>query len=478
MSLDWQASNLFGRRTVPAVAALVVLSFALMAGLLVKIAGDQDRHASEQAVDFARAAIDRRLRETEREVKDYASWGEAYQHLHLKTDVEWAFNRQNVGPTLYSELGYDFVFVVGPDGDIHYAMINGELAQTDLRHQLHGGLDQIVAAARAAAQGESKPVSGFLTASGTPVMVAAAAISSGGDPTIVRTAGAPSVLVFADALTPARLDEIGNKAFVHGLGIGDGDAWSSELVTSEDGSLQVRLTWDPEHPGRLLLVKVMPWLCVAGMAFALLAVLIARQTIKSARAIDLKAQQLAEAHKQLEYWALHDTVTELPNRRLLFGWLNRVLHSSPSSELALLFIDLDSFKPINDTFGHIFGDEVLRATAGRLRMVVHEADLVARVGGDEFVIVLNGSARSALVDRVCRRLLEIVPMPLLLEGQAVSVGLSIGIAIAPEDATSSDDLVRMADIAMYRAKREGGNACRYFNVSSRPAGVQAAGRTA
>ena len=94
------------------------------------------------------------------------------------------------------------------------------------------------------------------------------------------------------------------------------------------------------------------------------------------------------------------------------------------------------------------------------------------------MIVLPGTARSAVVDRVCRRLLEIVPMPLLLDGEAVTVGLSIGIAMAPADATSPDDLVRMADVAMYRAKREGGKAYRFFNVGSRPAGGQVAIRTA
>ena len=478
MSREWQASNLFGRRTVPAVAALVILSFVLMAALLVKIAGDLDRHASEQAARFAHAAIERRLHETEREVKDYAAWGEAYQHLHLKTDVEWAFNRQNAGPTLYTDLGYDFVFVVGPDGRLTYAMVNGELAKADARDLLHGGLNQIVAAARGATPGESKPVSGFLMWGATPVMVAASAISAGGDPTIVQTAGAPSVLVFADALTPARLDEIGRKFFVRGLGVGDGDAWASETVASEDGSLQVRLTWDPEQPGRLLLVRVLPWLCMAGAAFALLSVLIVRQTIKSARAIALKAQQLAAAHQQLEYSALHDTVTELPNRRMLFAYLNRTLRSSPTGELALLFIDLDAFKPVNDTFGHIFGDQVLRTTAGRLRMVIQQADIVARVGGDEFVIVLNGAARSDVVEHVCRRLLEIVPMPLLLDGKAVSVGLSIGIAMAPADAASSDELLRMADIAMYRAKRAGGASYRFFDVSKAPTTTRAAMRIA
>ena len=130
--------------------------------------------------------------------------------------------------------------------------------------------------------------------------------------------------------------------------------------------------------------------------------------------------------------------------------------------IALLCLDLDGFKPINDSLGHAAGDLVLRETAARIEAAVGGANFVARVGGDEFV-VLCPHANSASAEAVCRRLLEAVAQPLEFDGQMTQIGLSIGIALAPCDGRTADDLLRNADLALYKAKTDGRGTFRFFH---------------
>ena len=164
-----------------------------------------------------------------------------------------------------------------------------------------------------------------------------------------------------------------------------------------------------------------------------------------------------KAEERMRHLAQFDALTDLPNRALVFDRLAQALtlarrHQRP---LALLFIDLDEFKPINDTFGHAEGDAVLVALGRRLRASVREADTVGRVGGDEFLVVLHevdgrdGALRVA--DKILRALVE----PIVIEGRAHRVGCSIGVALYPEHGDDADTLTNRADTAMYAAKATG-----------------------
>ena len=170
------------------------------------------------------------------------------------------------------------------------------------------------------------------------------------------------------------------------------------------------------------------------------------------------------AEERINRLAFYDPLTALPNRRLLRDRLDRALLSSSRSAQhgALLFIDLDNFKLLNDTRGHSVGDELLVQVAMRLSRCVRSADTVARQGGDEFVVVLpemNGETDAA---RVARKLLDNLFQPLLLCGQEVFPTGSIGIAMYPRDGTDSATLLKCADSAMYGSKGEGGNGFSFY----------------
>lgn len=174
--------------------------------------------------------------------------------------------------------------------------------------------------------------------------------------------------------------------------------------------------------------------------------------------------QVRHANEQIKHMAHHDNLTELPNRRLLSEFLADYLPLAKrkSEGFAVLYIDLDDFKPINDDFGHGTGDEVLREVAGRLKSTLRESDTIARVGGDEFVAVIRDARSPESVEKTVRKVLSAVAKPIEVAGEQRKVSASIGISRFPDDGMTTDELIRRADEAMYRAKREAGNRFAFF----------------
>jgi diguanylate cyclase (GGDEF)-like protein/PAS domain S-box-containing protein len=170
------------------------------------------------------------------------------------------------------------------------------------------------------------------------------------------------------------------------------------------------------------------------------------------------------AENRLRYLAQYDALTELPNRSLLLHRLEQLIEQAARGALkiAVLFLDLDRFKIINDSMGHEAGDLLLQAVARRIRAAVRHSDTVARMGGDEFVIVLSGLQHSDDAARLAEELLTTVCRPLLLGEQEVSVSASIGISVFPDDGAQAGDLMRNADTAMYRAKSGGRNRYEFY----------------
>ncbi len=161
--------------------------------------------------------------------------------------------------------------------------------------------------------------------------------------------------------------------------------------------------------------------------------------------------------------AHHDALTGLPNRRLLDDRIAQAFASARRSgeHVAFMLLDLDRFKPINDTYGHEAGDGVLKAVATRLKTCVRGSDTVARVGGDEFVVMLPMRGGQDAV-RVAETILATLGEPIAFGGNQFQVGVSIGISVFPEDATDKDELLKFADRAMYHVKAAGRNSYRFY----------------
>src|SRR4051812_43581901 len=167
-------------------------------------------------------------------------------------------------------------------------------------------------------------------------------------------------------------------------------------------------------------------------------------------------RQVTDLKEQLRHQALHDPLTGLPNRTLFLDRARHAVDAAARTRIypAILYIDLDGFKPVNDTFGHEAGDSLLRTVADRLRGCLRPADTAARLGGDEFALLLNGPVDRFAIARVVERIRTQLEVPVVLgDGVVATVGASVGVAVADADITDADTLVRQSDIAMYAAKR-------------------------
>lgn len=175
------------------------------------------------------------------------------------------------------------------------------------------------------------------------------------------------------------------------------------------------------------------------------------------------AMERKKTEEKLEHMAYSDSLTGLPNRPLFFDRLAQALVRARRRQqsLAVLFIDLDRFKSVNDTSGHDVGDMLLKQAAQRLRSCVREEDTIARMGGDEFTVILTDLEKPEHAALVCRKILACMTEPFVLKGQRFSIGCSIGIAVYPEDGKDSETLLKCADTAMYRAKLKGNECCFY-----------------
>ncbi|MCB1649199.1 MAG: EAL domain-containing protein [Pseudomonadales bacterium] len=179
--------------------------------------------------------------------------------------------------------------------------------------------------------------------------------------------------------------------------------------------------------------------------------------------IEDTSQQRA-IHAQMEQLAFYDPLTGLENRRLFKDRLEHSIKQVRRSKriMALLFIDLDGFKNVNDTLGHEAGDELLVVVAGRLKECVREEDIVARLGGDEFTIILSNLRDNEAAGTVAAKIIKALQVPIPLAGQEVTISGSIGISVAPEDTMDATEMMRNADMAMYRAKTLGRNNSQFY----------------
>ena len=181
-------------------------------------------------------------------------------------------------------------------------------------------------------------------------------------------------------------------------------------------------------------------------------------------------QELRDSQTQLHYLANHDPLTGLPNRQLFHEKLQQSIEraASESRTVSLLFIDLDGFKQVNDSFGHGVGDRLLKSVAKRLIASLRASDMVARLGGDEFTVILTSVPGEPEIKRVAQKMIETLALPYNFDGQLVRVSASVGIALYPTHYDTVEGLLQGADGAMYEAKAAGKNCYAIVNPLSPP----------
>jgi len=307
-----------------------------------------------------------------------------------------------------------------------------------------------------AAKGNHAGVAVLRRLLGRPAIIAASVIARTQDSAVdhpvamsVKFVDGNLLAAFAGQLRLANLRLLGDDAPP------DGDF--VDQVRAADGSAVASFAWTPKRPGSDIVRSVAPFITVALAGFALLAAFVLRYMRRTAAAI-------AAGETRLRFLAMHDPLCGLPNRIYFGERLEATIAEvrTGGGNAAVFCIDLDHFKDVNDTLGHNIGDELIRNVTLRLSNTLRGGDLVARLGGDEFAVISQIAEEPERVLTLSQRIIKAISAPYSVSGHNISIGASIGIAVIDRNCAGAADIMRYADMALYRAKNEGRNrACIY-----------------
>lgn len=440
-----------GRRrqlSVVAVATVFIVVAAVLAGLvagsintLTTTADTIDDNRARRAAGAALQSLRKQLGAT---VRDNAYWDDAFAQVNSETRVEWTV--ENWGSTSADYPLYDTAIVVDSHDRPVIAYRNG-IPMDVPPARFFDSFDALLQAARRAGSSDPVPVHFVHSSVGTALIGAAAIQPFERDPSL-----RPDdfyVLVFAKHITPQVVAEISDSFSITGLSL---NAYPTPgrleaMLTDVVGNKVALFTWPPEAPGTRSYAMVEGDLRTAGTVLVLFLC-----GIGAAGTVTVRSLKASES--RLRYRSLHDALTGLLNRA---GLLESVATVSAAANrhataVRLHFIDLDGFKAVNDAWGHNVGDELIIAVAHRLTDALPDNAIISRLGGDEFAVV---TLENPLVDStsdVGHQIQAALATVFEIGGRTIEIGASVGVAISPRGEIETDELIRRADIALYRAK--------------------------
>lgn len=441
------------------VLTLAAFALAILVGFGFYVASQADYASLERQKMFIANGLKDQIAAVEREQESVSVWDDSVTNAKAGNQ-DWM--AENLSVWMYTYSGHDRVYILDAANQPVHAMRDGKVLDPSAYGEDQPTLLPTVEKLRAMLGRSPKT-----NASGQPVkMVAEDLVSLGGAPAILsvmplvpssdhvaQSPGTEYLHVSVEFINDAVVDRIAGKYLLDGarlVPLSQPVGAAAVPLIDSHGVILGYIGWNQERPGLDLLHKIGPALAVALLlAGGVLAFLLRR--LRRASFV-LQASQ-----DQAQYLAFHDTLTGLPNRALFEDRLRRILlfAGNDAARVALLYLDLDRFKHVNDTLGHPAGDELVRQTAVRLRQTIREVDMVARVGGDEFAIILLDVRDARSAEDIAERLLLRLREPFKLIDDQIFVGASIGIALSSGPETDADDLLRKADIALYEAKKNG-----------------------
>jgi diguanylate cyclase (GGDEF)-like protein len=237
------------------------------------------------------------------------------------------------------------------------------------------------------------------------------------------------------------------------------------IWTERSTAVRIRVlpAWFQTLPFRVA-AALTAMLMVAGLVQARTLILRRRQR-ELERLVLERTKELSNTQEKLQHFAYFDALTALPNRRAFNDEFQALVSASPPQPFALILIDLDGFKKVNDTLGHLAGDSLLVAAASRMRNAIRQEEFIARLGGDEFAILVRAVQDQVLASSLCERIVTAMAEPIGIKDATVTVGASAGAALFPRDGRTPDELYRHVDLALYEAKNAGRGVWRWYGGS-------------
>jgi diguanylate cyclase (GGDEF)-like protein len=446
-------------RTVIPIATVAMLIIIAAGALLRWATLEADFVAVQRQHSLVTLIISRLQSGIAHDQESVTVWDDAVEAVRGEKPQEWIST--NLGEWMHTYFGHDAAYVLDPDGNPTYsypddAASPGFDALRAAVAPLAARLEDSLRAGDTEGLSErvlSLGVADITRVSDHPAVVSIKPIvSDSGE--IQQKAGEEYLHVAVRHLDGSFLQELRDAYLLGGVRFSwtndKQDFEAASALTSRQGETVGFLIWQPYLPGTAVMHQIGPvFLTVAVVALCALFIFIIILRKRSLRLIQSEATVRHLAH--------HDLLTGLPNRASFNDRLDATLIASRGSgeEVAVLYLDLDRFKAVNDTFGHPAGDELLRAFADRLKRLTRENDTVARIGGDEFMILVRQVTSGNPVEGVCQRLIEAARRPFEIAGTQAFVGVSVGAAISPRDGFDRVELMRRADVALYHSKAAG-----------------------
>ncbi|MEO6359290.1 MAG: EAL domain-containing protein [Sphingomicrobium sp.] len=447
-----------------AMVATMVTTIGLVLFTLLFFAADAvDRISIARENSLVELVTTQSVEEVSHNQESVTVWDDAiFQLRRDKLDNEWLDN--NLGIWLHSYFGLDESYVLDAKGAAVYAMRDGRRVDPATFQRLRRGVAPLVARLRQkqlAVPAEPLPetelspgVTEVVTLAGRPAIVSVKPIVSDSG-NIEQAVGTESVHLAVRRLDGTFVDKLGRDYLFSGVRF----SWRANLSAGEAafpwrssaGKTVGYLIWKPFRPGSQFLEKTIPWLLGGFVLIALVTALLVRK-------VHIGTRQLKTSQVRAQHLAFHDALTGLPNRALFDERLQRALtlfQRDPARQVALLYLDLDRFKRVNDSLGHPAGDQLIRELGGRMRGLIRTSDTIARLGGDEFAIIQTDVRSPQETEALCERLIAAAKEPFILSGQQAFVGISVGVAFAGSDGCDARELARKSDIALYESKNRG-----------------------
>jgi diguanylate cyclase (GGDEF)-like protein len=450
-----------------AAAALVI------GGLLFWSTSSADQLSRERQQHLVSTVLTQSVARVAHDQESVTVWDDSILRLRARPlDMTWLDN--NLGVWLHTYYGHDAAYVIDPGNRPLYAMVDGARARPDDFARISAAALPLVAELRTAMRSRaaqtlpadtlSPGIADILVAGGHPAIVSVKPhVSDTGS--IVQAPGTEFVHISVRRLDGSFLGQIRADYGIDGARFSwrdnPGPGESAQPLRSRSGHVVGYFIWTPFAPGATVVARLGPVLLLALLIIgALVCVLIRR--------ISSRTRQLQDSKAAVQHLAFHDSLTGLPNRALFDDRLDHALaiyRGTARHRVALLYLDLDRFKKVNDTLGHPAGDALIREFARRLQTVIRVTDTAARLGGDEFAIIQTEVSSLVETEALCARIIDAASAPFLIDGSQVFVGVSIGVALAGKDGLDPTELTRKADIALYESKSQGRGRHKLFAAS-------------
>ena len=450
----------FVREVILPLLAILLLTFVGAGVGLFWGTALSNNEARDQQQRMIQASFTQSLTEHLRQLRSLTRWSPlADQLASSHPDQRWL--TQNVGGWLYDMFDHQLVVLLDRDNQLINVWRNGQPVPDKrigpyLQDMLNSPLVQ-----------NSDVVAGPTDHADFVRIGQRAAALAVGDISSTKQAGRYR-LVSIKFLDDGYLRNLADRSQLRQLHFSDsepaGKTKARYLLNSQQGEPVGYLSWNPDKPGAQMLRTLGPSTLLSVILITVLCLVMVRRIWTSSLKLSQSLLKLGASEAQAQHLAFHDVLTGLPNRSLVEDRLTQALALAGRHDqrVALLLLDLDRFKNINDTYGHHAGDELIIEVARRLNEIVRTSDTVGRIGGDEFIIVMPEVENIGQVQSLAKRIISRLSEPYQLVGSELWVGVSIGLALAPKDGIDRLELMRKADIALYDAKNHGRGQYRQF----------------